>query len=121
MLLMQIVATPTASSSPNCRSIGTFAKRSAANAKIASNVTTSSAGPRLRELSWIGCASAVDDDLLLDARVHLDRVVDADAEHHRQARDRHDRERDAEVADDAERPDDADHDDEEQRAVASAR
>ena len=29
---------------------------------------------------------AVDDHLLLDARVHLDRVVDADAEHHREAR-----------------------------------
>ena len=40
----------------------------------------------------------VDDHLLLDARVHLDRVVDADAEHHRQAADRDERERDAEVA-----------------------
>ena len=29
---------------------------------------------------------AVDDDLFLDARVHLDRVVDADAEHHRAGR-----------------------------------
>ena len=38
---------------------------------------------------------AVDDDLLLDARVHLDRVVDPDAEHHREAGDRHDRQRDA--------------------------
>ena len=54
MLLRQIVITPMISSSPNCRSIGTLAKRSAANAKIASNVTTSSAGPRLRDVSWIG-------------------------------------------------------------------
>ncbi len=54
---------------------------------------------------------AVDDHLFLDARVHLDRVVDADAEHHGQPGDRHDRERDAEVAGEAERPDDADEDD----------
>ena len=115
----QITAMPTASSSPKSRIIGTLAKCSAANAKIASNVTTSSAGPRLRAVSWIGCVGAVDDHLLLDARVHLDRVVDADAEHHRQARDRDDRERDAEVAGEAERPDDADEDDE-QREQAPA-
>ena len=54
MLFRQIIATPTASSRPNSRSIGTFAQCSAANAKIASNVTTSSAGPRLRDVSWIG-------------------------------------------------------------------
>ena len=40
----------------------------------------------------------VDDHLLLDARVHLDRVVDADAEHHRQPGDGDQGERDAEVA-----------------------
>ncbi len=57
MLLTQIAATPTASSRPNWRSIGTLAKCSAANAKIASNVTTSSAGPRFREVSWIGCVA----------------------------------------------------------------
>ena len=58
---------------------------------------------------------AVDDHLLLDARVHLDRVVDADAEHHRQAGDGDDGERDAEVAGQAERPDDADEDDAERQ------
>ena len=57
MLLTQIAATPTASSSPNWRIIGTLANRSAAKAKIASNVTTSSAGPRLRAVSWIGCSA----------------------------------------------------------------
>ena len=64
---------------------------------------------------------AVDDHLFLDARVHLDRVVDADAEHHREAGDRDDRERDAEVAGEAERPDDADEDHERAAAAASAR
>ena len=113
MLLRQIAATPTASSSPNSRSIGTFAKCSAANAKIASNVTTSSAGPRLRAVSWIGCSARSIDHLLLDARVHLDRVVDADTEHHGEPGDRHDRQRDADVARDAERPDDADEHDRE--------
>ena len=50
----QIAAMPTASSRPKSRSIGTLAKCKAANAKMASNVTTSSAGPRLRAVSWIG-------------------------------------------------------------------
>ena len=119
MLFRQIAATPMMSSSPNSRSIGTLAKRNAANAKIASNVTTSSAGPRLRAVSWIGCVGPVDHDLFLDARVHLDRVVDADTEHHRQPGDRDDRERDAEIARDAERPDDADqHDAERQQPPA---
>ena len=54
MLFTQIAATPTASSRPKSRSIGTLAKRSAAKAKMASKVTTSRAGPRLREVSWIG-------------------------------------------------------------------
>ena len=102
---MQIAAMPTASSSPKSRIIGTLAKCSAANAKIASKVTTSSAGPRLRAVSWIGCSARSIDHLLLDARVHLDRVVDADAEHHREPGDGDDRERDAEVAGEAERPD----------------
>ena len=108
MLHRQITAMPTASSRPNSRIIGTLAKCSAAKAKTASNVTTSSAGQRLRAVSWIGCGVAVDDHLLLDARVHLDRVVDADAEHHGQAGDGDDRQGDAEVAGEAERPDDAD-------------
>ena len=64
---------------------------------------------------------AVDHHLFLDARVHLDRVVDADAEHHRQTRDGHDRQRDAEVAGEAERPDDADEDHRRGAAAASAR
>ncbi len=55
MLFRQMAATPTMSNSPNWRSIGTLAKRSAAKAKIASNVTMSSAGPRLRDVSWMGC------------------------------------------------------------------
>ena len=46
----------------------------------------------------------VDHHLLLDARVHLDRVVDAHAEHHREAGDGDDRQRDAEVAGQAEGP-----------------
>ena len=57
MLFTQIAATPMMSNTPNSRSIGTFAQRNAANAKIASNVTTSSAGPRLRDVSWIGCGA----------------------------------------------------------------
>ena len=77
---------------------------------MASKVTTSRAGPRFRAVSWIGCAVAVDDHLLLDARVHLDRVVDAHAEHHREAGDGDDGERDAEVAGQAEGPDHADED-----------
>ena len=64
---------------------------------------------------------AVDDHLLLDARVHLDRVVDADAEHHRQAGDGDERQRDAEIAGEAERPDDADEHDARAAAAATAR
>ena len=55
--------------------------------------------------------SAVDHHFLLDPSVHLDRVVDADPEHHREATDGHDRQWDAEVARDSERPDDTDDDD----------
>ena len=88
---------------------------------MASKVTTSSAGPRARADSWIGCTSRVDHHLFLDARVHLDRVVDPHAEHHREAGDRHDRERDAQVAGHAEGPDDADQDDPPAAAAASAR
>ena len=117
----QITAMPTASSSPKSRIIGTLANRRARNAKMASNVTTSSAGPRLRAVSWIGCVGAVEDHLLLDAGVHLDGVVDADAEHHRQTGDRDDRQRDAEVAGEPERPHDADEDDGRAAAAASAR
>ena len=106
---MQMTVMPTASSRPNWRIIGTLAKRRAANANTASNVTTSSAGHRLRAVSWIGCG-AVDHHLLLDARVHLDRVVDPDAEHHRQPGDGDDRERDAQVAGEAEGPHDPDED-----------
>ncbi len=51
---MQITAMPMARSRPKSRIIGTFANCSARKAKIASNVTTSSAGPRFREVSWIG-------------------------------------------------------------------
>ena len=54
---------------------------------------------------------AVDDDLLLDVRVHLDRVVDADPEHHGQPGDRHDGEGDPDVAGESERPHDADEHD----------
>ena len=57
MLHRQIAAMPTASSRPKSRIIGTLAKRSAAKAKMASKVTTSRAGPRLRAVSWIGWAS----------------------------------------------------------------
>ncbi len=64
---------------------------------------------------------AVDHDLFLDPRVHLDRVVDADAEHHGQTGDRDDRERDPEVAREAERPDDADEHDAAAAAAATAR
>lgn len=54
MLLTQIATMPTASSRPNWRIIGTFAKYRAQKANTASNVTTSSAGPRLRAVSWMG-------------------------------------------------------------------
>ena len=64
--------------------------------------------------------AAIEDGLLLDARVHLDRVVDADAEHHGQAGDRDDRERDAEVARQTERPHHADEDHQQAAADASA-
>ena len=46
----------------------------------------------------------VDDHLLLDPGVHLDRVVDADAQHHRQAGDGDERQGDAEVARPGRRP-----------------
>ena len=83
----QMTAMPTASSRPKSRIIGTLAKRRAAKANTASKVTTSRAGQRLRAVSWIGWSDAVDDHLLLDAGVHLDRVVDADAEHDGEAGD----------------------------------
>ena len=54
MLHRQMTAMPTASSRPKSRIIGTLAKRRAAKAKMASKVTTSSAGPRFRAVSWIG-------------------------------------------------------------------
>ena len=57
-----------------------------------------------------GVVGSVEDDLLLHAGVHLDRVVDADAEQHGQAGDGDDRQRDAEVAGEAEGPDDAEED-----------
>ena len=56
MLQMQMAAMPTASSRPKSRIIGTLAKRRARKAKMASNVTTSRAGPRLTDASWIGWA-----------------------------------------------------------------
>ena len=59
--------------------------------------------------------AAIEDRFLLDTRVHLDRVVDADAEHHRQAGDRDDRERDPEVARETEGPHDADEDHEQRQ------
>jgi len=46
----------------------------------------------------------VDHDLLFHARVHLDRVVDAHTEHHGETADRHERQRDAEVAREPEGP-----------------
>ena len=57
MLARQMTAMPTASSRPKSRIIGTLANRSARKAKMASKVTTSSAGPRLRAVAWIGCGS----------------------------------------------------------------
>src|SRR6266545_4730887 len=53
---------------------------------------------------------AVDHHLFLDARVHLDRVVDPYPEHDGQAGDGDDRQRDAEVPGEAEGPDDPDED-----------
>ena len=72
-------------------------------------------GPEVPRCLLDRVLAAVEDRFLLDARVHLDRVVDADAEHHREARDRDDRERDAEVAGEAERPHDADEDHEQRQ------
>ena len=86
MLHRQITPTPTASSRPKSRIIGTLAKRRARKAKMASKVTTSSAGPRFFDGLLDRVLGAVDHHLLLDARVHLDRVVDAHAEHHRAGR-----------------------------------
>ena len=60
---------------------------------------------------------AVDHHLFLDARVHLDRVVDPDAQHHRKSGDGHDGEGDTEVSRETERPDHAD-DHHEQRQQA---
>ena len=82
----QITAMPTASSRPNSRIIGTLAKRSAAKAKIGVEGDDQQRRAEVagRLLDRVG--GAVDDDLLLDAGVHLDRVVDADAEHHRAGR-----------------------------------
>ena len=57
MLHTQMAAMPTASSRPKSRIIGTLAKRRARKAKMASKVTTSRAGPRLTEASWIGCSA----------------------------------------------------------------
>jgi len=57
-----------------------LAKRSAAKAKMASKVTTSNAGPRLRRRLLHRVIGAADQHLFFDARVHLDRVVDADTE-----------------------------------------
>ena len=115
MLAKQITAMPTASSRPNWRIIGTLAKRRARKAKTASKVTTSSAGHEVARRLLDRVLGVVDDHLLLDARVHLDRVVDADAEHHGQAGDGDERQRDAEVAGQAERPDDADEDHEQRQ------
>ena len=53
---------------------------------------------------------AIDHHLFLDARVHLDRVVDPYAEHHGEAGDRDDRQRYPEVTGEPERPHDADED-----------
>ncbi len=64
---------------------------------------------------------AIEDHLFLDAGVQLDGVVDPDAEHHGQPGDRHDRQRDAEVAGEPERPDDADEDDGERAGDAIER
>ncbi len=50
----QITAMPTHSNRPKSRIMGTLANRSAAKAKMASKVTTSRAGPRLRAVSWMG-------------------------------------------------------------------
>ncbi len=57
MLHRQMAAMPTARRAPNWRIIGTLAKYSAANAKMASKVTTSSAGHRLVAVSWMGCSA----------------------------------------------------------------
>jgi hypothetical protein len=54
MLQMQMAAMPTASRLPKWRIIGTLAKCRARKANTASNVTTSSAGPRFIDASWIG-------------------------------------------------------------------
>ena len=52
-----MTAMPTASSRPKSRIIGTWANRRARKANTASKVTTSSAGPRLTDASWIGWAA----------------------------------------------------------------
>ena len=111
MLLKQIAATPTASSTPNSRSIGTFREVQRGEREDGVEGHDEQRRPEVGRRLLDRVRRAVDDDLLLDAGVHLDRVVDADAEHDREPRDRDDGQWDAEVSEDAERPQHADHHD----------
>ena len=111
----QIAAMPTASSRPKSRIIGTLAKRSASEREDRVERDDEQRGPEVARRLLDRVLAAVEDRFLLDARVHLDRVVDADAEHHGQAGDGDDRERDPEVAREPERPDDADEDHEQRQ------
>ncbi len=64
---------------------------------------------------------AIENDFFFDAGVHLDRVVHPNPEQNGQCRDRRQRERDAEVADEAERPNEAyGHDEEGEESPADA-
>ena len=85
MLFRQIAATPTASSSPNCAEHRHLreAQRGEGEDRVEGHDEQRRAEVARGLLDRV--VGAVDDDLLLDARVHLDRVVDADAEHHREA------------------------------------
>ena len=78
----QMTAMPTARSRPNCadhRHLGEVQRREREDS-VEGDDQQRRAEVASRFLNRV--RSAINDDLLLDARVHLDGVVDADAEHH---------------------------------------
>ena len=82
---------PTASRRPKSRIIGTLANRKREEREDRVERHDEQRGPEAARRLLDRVFAPIEDRFLLDARVHLDRVVDADAEHHGQARDRDDR------------------------------
>ena len=93
---------PTASSTPKSRIIGTFEIRSARNATTPVSMAAISGGARLASVSPIGMLVVVEQHLLLDPVVDLDREVDPEPDQDRQPGDRHEREVDADQAEERE-------------------